>query len=231
MFKKVVLIPAYEPDDKLICLVKKLNKKNVDIVIVDDGSEKQYDDIFKSLEEYAVVLKYKVNMGKGYALKYGINYIDKSIKGNYVVCTMDADGQHDVKDAFKLFDYCIDNPTELVLGMRLRDQKVPFRSRLGNGITRYIFKKISKSDIYDTQTGLRCFSNVLVPYLLSINGNRYEYEMNVLLNLKKNNIQFHEIKIQTIYIDNNESSHFNTIFDSYRIYKDILKFAVRSNHE
>ena len=95
----------------------------------------------------------------------------------------------------------------------------------GNRITRYVFKKKTGLSIYDTQSGLRAFSNKLIDYMLGIDGNRYEYEMNVLLNLNKNNIKFHEIDIKTIYIGNNSSSHFKSFKDSYKIYKEIIKYS------
>ena len=135
---------------------------------------------------------------------------------------MDSDGQHDLGDAIKLCDYVKEHPNVLALGSRRWNNKTPLRSRMGNGITRWVFKKKTGLKIYDTQTGLRAFSSELMDYMLSVKGNRYEYEMNTLLGLKKNNILHSEIDIKTIYIDNNKGSHFKAIKDSYKIYKDIL---------
>lgn len=230
MEKVIILIPAYEPDDKLIELLKTIKNKtnNIDIIVVNDGSNSNYDEIFSLSKKYSNVLSYKENKGKGYALKYGLSYIKRHYEDNYYIVTMDCDGQHKIDDAIKLAKYLKLNKDTLVLGKRLRSYKTPFRSRLGNSITKTIFYVTTGLDIYDTQTGLRAFSSKLIDYMLKVEGERYEYEMNVLLNLKKNNIKVKELEIETIYIDNNSGSHFNTIKDSFKIYKEIIKFSISS---
>lgn len=218
---KIVLIPSYEPDDKLIKLVS--NIKELTIIVVNDGSSEKYNKIYDEVKKYAHVISYKENQGKGYALKQGFKYIKYNYK-NYIVVTMDSDGQHTISDALKLIDYVSKHKNVLCLGKRTWDKTTPLRSRIGNTLTRFIFKKTTKLDIYDTQTGLRAFSNELIDYMLSIKGNRYEYEMNMLLNLKNNNIEYKEIDIKTIYIDNNSMSHYSTFKDSLLIYKTIKKW-------
>ena len=220
--KYVILIPAYEPDLKLIDLVHKINKK-YDTIIVNDGSNSDYDPIFNECAKYAKVLSYDTNMGKGYALKHGYKYIDTNYK-NYVIVSVDSDGQHDLGDAIKLCDYASENLDTLVLGGRHWDKDSPKKNVFGNTITRKVFQKLTGLKIYDTQTGLRAFSYELTPFMLSVPGERYEYEMNTLLSLKNQNIKFKELRIKTIYIGNNETSHFKTFKDSYKIYKEIIKW-------
>ena len=218
--KYIILIPAYEPDEKLINLLKKINKK-YDTVVIDDGSSDK--TVFNDVKKYAKLISYDNNMGKGFALKTGYEYIKANYK-DYVVVSMDSDGQHDLDDAIKLCDYVKEHPNVFVLGSRHWDNTTPLRSRMGNSITRWVFKKKTGLKIYDTQTGLRAFSNELMDYMLSVKGNRYEYEMNTLLGLKSNNILHREIDIKTIYIDNNKGSHFKVVRDSFKIYKDILSW-------
>ena len=220
--KYIVLIPSYEPDDKLIELLKSIPKE-MNIVVVNDGSNESYDGVFKLAKKYGHVIAYKENKGKGYALKTGLKYIKDNYQ-DYIVCTMDGDLQHDISDAMKLMKYANIHNKVLVLGRRTWNKKTPIRSRIGNMITRYVFYLKTGLKIYDTQTGLRAFSNNLTDYLLSIDGDRYEYEMNALLNLRENGIGYHEIPIKTIYINKNETSHFKTIKDSYKIYKEIFKY-------
>lgn len=221
--KKIVLIPSYEPDNKLVKLVNDLNKDEVDIVVVNDGSNETFDNIFKNIENKVHLISYKNNMGKGYALKKGIKYIKDNYKEDYLIITMDSDGQHTIKDAKKLMDYTENNQKVLTIGKRLRDNKIPLRSKLGNGITKFVFFLTTGVKVYDTQSGLRCFTDKLVDYMLSVDGNRFEYEMNVLMMCAKNKIKMKEIVIETIYIDNNSGSHFNKFKDSYLIYKNIFK--------
>lgn len=225
---KIALIPAYEPNIKLVNLVDKLKQKDIKIVVVDDGSGENYKQIFSKICPKADIISYSVNKGKGFALKKGLEFINKKFNGNYVVVTMDADGQHTVQDAIKLCNYIENNPNQLVLGKRVRSKNTPLKSRLGNSITKFIYKISTGIDIYDTQTGLRAFSNKLINKMLKVEGNRYEYEMNVLLKLPKEGVKIKEIEIKTIYIDNNSGSHFNALKDSFRIYKQIIKFSFSS---
>lgn len=225
--KKIALIPAYEPDEKLIILLQELSKHNFIIVVVDDGSGKNYKNIFEEAKKYANVISYEVNCGKGFALKTGLKMIKENFN-SYAVVTVDSDGQHKVLDAENLINFAIEHRDIFVLGMRKRVGKIPIRSRLGNAITRFIYRISTGLDVYDTQTGLRAFSEDFVDDLINIQGNRYEYEMNVLLEFARRNIKMKEIEIKTIYIQNNKGSHFNFLKDSFRIYKEILKFSLSS---
>lgn len=225
--KYIALIPSYEPDDKLIGIVKELHKSNFEIVVVNDGSSIKYNSIFGKCAKYAKVISYDINKGKGYALKTGLTYINDNYKDRIIV-TMDSDGQHTVKDALKLCKIASKNDNTLVLGKRLRGEKTPLRSKIGNGITRLFFRLITGSDIYDTQTGLRAFNSNMIPFLLKVDGDRFDYEMNVLLDAYKNKIILKEENIDVIYENNNRGSHFKTIRDSYLIYKQLIKFMLSS---
>lgn len=225
--KVIILIPSYEPDEKLTTLIDNLSKEDMDVVVVDDGSGPKYKNIFTKCKEHTKVISYKENQGKGYALKKGLKYIKENYTEPYIVVTMDSDGQHTIKDAKKLIKELKKNKDSLILGKRIRNEKTPLRSKLGNTITKFVYKITTGLDVYDTQTGLRAFSDTLIEYLLEIEGNRFEYEMNVLLKCAIDRIQIKEIEISTIYIDDNSGTHFNAIKDSYRIYKDIIKNSIK----
>ena len=223
---KIALIPSFEPDQKLIEIVSELNKNDYKVIVVNDGSEEKYDKIFNKCK--CKVISYdNNNKGKGYALKEGLKFIKNNYENAYIV-TMDSDGQHTVSDANKLIEYLKHNKSTLVLGSRKRSKKTPLKSFLGNMITCFTFDLITHNKIYDTQTGLRAFHSKLIDYMLQIEGDRFEYEMNVLLNLKRNNIKVKELPIETIYIENNKHTHFNSVKDSYKIYKEIIKFSLSS---
>ena len=140
---KIILIPSYQPDEKLIKLLERINLKEFHVVVVDDGSGSDYDNIFIKSKEYAQVIRYDTNHGKGYALKLGLKTISTKYNKDYIVVTMDSDGQHTIEDALKLCEYVSNNPNTLALGMRKRDGKVPFRSRIGNSITKTIYSMVS----------------------------------------------------------------------------------------
>lgn len=227
MCMRVALIPAYEPDDGLISIVRELNDKDFDIVIVNDGTVGK-DNVFKEAERYADVLVHTRNMGKGAAIKTGLKFISTKFVAPYTVVTVDADGQHKVKDVLKVVLRSERETECLILGSRRFRGNIPLRSRFGNTITRFIYRLSSGVKIYDTQTGLRAFSDKLIPILVAITGHYYEYEMNMLMVLAKKGIPIHEEWIETVYIDGNNSSHFHPLKDSVRIYREILKFSASS---
>lgn len=227
-YKFIALIPAYQPDEKLITLVERLKKDKLEIIVVDDGSNKKTQAIFKEIENKCYVIHHDVNKGKGRAIKTGLEFIKNNYNGKYIVITLDCDGQHTTEDAMKLFNYNSKHPKTLVLGSRSFDKDVPLRSMLGNTITRHVYGLVTKVNINDTQTGLRSFSNQLIDEMLEIPGERFEYEINVLLQLAKEEVPIKEIEIETIYLDNNSGSHFNAFKDSFKIYKEILKFSLSS---
>ena len=211
--KEIVLIPSFEPNHKLIELVETIDLKRFDIIVVNDGSSNKYDKVFEKIKNKVHLISYHTNRGKGYALKTGLTYIKNYYQDNYLVVTIDSDGQHKTVDAIKLCDYVKTNPHTLVLGMRKRNNNTPLRSKIGNVITKFVYEMVTNYNIYDTQTGLRCFTDELTDFLLSIKGNRFEYEMNVLLYASKNDIKIHEIEINTIYYNKNKESHFKTFFN------------------
>lgn len=225
---RVALIPAYEPESHLIDLLQNAQEKGLQTIVIDDGSGHSFSDIFEQAAEFAVVLTHRENRGKGWAIKTGLQYIREHYRRPYTVVTMDADGQHQVSDAVRICEAAERNPNALILGSRGLRENVPLRSRLGNTITRFVYKISTGLCIHDTQTGLRAFSGGLLPALLEISGERYEYEMNVLLEFAHKGIGIEETSISTIYFNNNSGSHFNTLKDSYRIYKEILKYSASS---
>ena len=224
----IALIPAYKPGPFLLELAENLWESGFSVVIVDDGSGPQYEKLFFECSRYAELLHHNQNSGKGRALKTGLSYIARRADPNAVVVTIDADGQHRISDALAICKMARQMPNALVLGSRKLGKDAPLRSRFGNTLTHWIYRLSTGRNIHDTQTGLRAFRCRLIPRMLDIPGERYEYEMNVLLYLARTKIRMVEHQIETIYIDNNASSHFNAVKDSLRIYKEILKFSASS---
>ncbi|WP_297632354.1 bifunctional glycosyltransferase family 2/GtrA family protein [uncultured Clostridium sp.] len=225
----VILIPAYKPDEKLIELIKNIKEKcDYKIVIVDDGSGIEYAEIFKKAEKQGCyIVTHEENRGKGRALKTGFNYIKNLNDIQGIVCA-DCDGQHLPKDIIKIGNAIKLHKDCIILGSRKFTGKVPLRSKLGNTVTRGLFTIISGIKIHDTQTGLRGFSIDMIQWLTEIKGERYEYEMNMLLEAKSLNYGFIEIDIETVYLEENKSSHFNPVKDSIAIYLPIIKFSISS---
>lgn len=226
-----VLIPAYQPDARLPRLILELHRAypSTKIVVVDDGSGEQYRDIFEASHTAgAHVISYENNRGKGYALREGFTWI-RDVAGDSPECvvTADADGQHTLNDIFRVGRTCTDTGKS-VLGVREFVGHVPARSRIGNTATSALFWLATGWKLKDTQTGLRAFPVALLPELLKVQGDRYEYELRVLLHLAKFRHPVTQIPIETIYEAGNPTSHFRPLQDSARIWAPLLKFAASS---
>lgn len=226
----VILIPCYNPDEKIMSrFIKELGNAFQNIVFVNDGCSEIYDEYFKKLEKKYPVVKHYKNYGKGRGIKNGLNYILNNYPHCISIITADCDGQHSVEDIKKCYEASLQNQNALILGTRDFDsENVPFKSRYGNKITRNIFKIFVGLSISDTQTGLRAMSRNVAEKTLTINGERYEYETNVLIACKTEDIPIVEVPIKTIYIENNRTSHFNPIKDSILIYKLFIKYILVS---
>lgn len=226
-----VLIPAYKPGDSLIGLVRELSEHDFNrIVVVDDGSGEECSHIFEAIKKLGcLVLLHEKNMGKGRALKTGFDDILANGSGVRGVITADADGQHLVKDIINVGIALLESENTLVLGKRTFAGEVPLKSRFGNTITRHVFNFVSGLHIHDTQTGLRGIPFSSLGDMLTLKGDRYEYEMDMLLEAKRFGLNVKEVDIETVYIDEkNSNSHFNTIKDSWRIYRLIIMFSASS---
>ena len=225
---RIALIPAYEPEEGLAELAKAMADRGFQVPIVDDGSGEAYGPVFQAAAPYARLLRHEKNRGKGAAIQTGLKWIGETAEPPYTVVTVDADGQHLPQDAARVCAAAEAEPDALILGGRRFEGKVPLRSRFGNGVTRWVFRLSTGAKVYDTQTGLRAFSHRLLPGLREVKGERYEYEMNVLMRWAQEGRPLWEIPIQTVYLDQNRSSHFHALRDSVRIYWEILKFSASS---
>lgn len=227
MRSQIALVPAYEPSETLAELAGRLKEAGFEIILVDDGSGEKYRPFFQAAACFATVLIHSENRGKGRALKTGLSYIKENFP-DCVVVTLDSDGQHSVEDAVRVGKRAAENTGCLLLGSRSFDGNVPARSRFGNTVTRFVYHLSTGTHINDTQTGLRAFGSEMIPFMLSVEGERYEYEMNVLLECARQSIPMKEVEIETIYLDHNSASHFDTLKDSFRVYREIIKFAASS---
>lgn len=225
----IIIIPAYCPDERLLNLIIQIRKKlKSPIVIVDDGSSSKYQKIFMLAQEVpkCFVCHNEMNEGKGYSLKKGVKYALEKYPNNCGYITCDADGQHSVEDIISVAKSLIENKESLVLGVRdFSSKDVPRKSKIGNYISSLIFYLITGIRCDDTQTGLRGIQREYENIFISEEGSRYEFEMNFLISMAKKGIDFKEVIIKTIYINNNEGSHFKPIKDSLRIFSGLLKYA------
>ena len=225
------LIPAYKPPEELVSLVSEIFELARDdipqIVVVDDGSGELFEPVFEKLNALSgvTVIKHAINMGKGAALKTGFNHILTTSPSVISIVTADADGQHAPADIVKVVRIALENPDQLIIGTRSFQKEVPFRSRIGNILTRMIYGLLTGVKLIDTQSGLRVWPKRLATHALSVNSNRYEFEMECLISFQRIGTSIPiEVPIRTIYEERNQSSHFNPLTDSALIYFVFLRY-------
>lgn len=228
-----MLIPAYEPGEALIELVQALRVRGFGrIVVVDDGSGLAARRHFERLVEMGpavCVLRHAVNLGKGAALKTGLNHILAATRDMAGVVTADADGQHRPADIEGVAaELCRLQGGALVMGARRFDGAVPLRSLFGNRLSALVLRALVGQRLADTQSGLRGIPTRLIPHLLKLPVNGYEFELDMLIACKHRGIDVVETPIETVYVDGNAASHFNPLWDSMRIYFVLLRFTLAS---
>jgi glycosyltransferase involved in cell wall biosynthesis len=225
----MVLIPAFKPDRKLLTVVEELSSQPeiAGVIVVDDGSGPGFRELFQQVSALPNVqlLIHSVNLGKGAALKTGLNFAAVSYPESLGVVTADADGQHTTEDILRVAAALRATPRHLVLGARRFDTDVPFRSRFGNTLTRAIMRAVTGQKLTDTQTGLRGIPLDFIPKVLVLRPTGYDLELEMLVACRNTGRPIREIPIQTIYLEGNRSSHFNPMRDSMRIYFVFVRFA------
>ncbi len=230
--KVTAVIPTLNPNENILKVVSELKEADFGkIIVVNDGSNSDCNYIFQKLEsEYGcVVLTHQKNFGKGKGIKTAMAYFLENPCENVGIITLDDDGQHTIKDVVNCANALINNTDKLILGTRnFNSPNVPFKSKCGNKITSKIFQFVYGLKISDTQTGLRAMSKDLIKIFISTVGDRFEYETNMLIDCKENNIKIKEVQIDTVYIEGNKGTHFRPLHDSYMIYKRLLKFIFSS---
>ena len=229
--KVSVVLPSLDPDEKLTAVIDGLLEYGFqDIILVNDGSKEEnlhyFTDAAKAHPEITL-LTHQVNRGKGAALKTAFSWFLANRPQGLGVITVDGDNQHHPEDTRACALHMLETG-RVTLGCRdfsLPD--VPPRSRFGNRTTSLVFKLFCGITLSDTQTGLRAIPRSAVETFTQVYGDRFEYETNMLLAMKTAGIPFDEVKIRTVYIEENKSSHFHWLRDSWRIYKLILAHFFR----
>ena len=230
MLNVVALIPAYEPDWRLVGFAESLVEQGFrHVVVVDDGSGEACRDIFKVLSKMpqCTVLHFESNYGKGAALKMGFMFVQMRMSDAIGVVTADCDGQHSVEDCRRLADELAKDPGRMYLGCRdFSLPGVPFRSRFGNRWSSITFLLLHFRWLPDSQTGLRAMPTSMLPMLIDVYGDRFEYEMGVLIKAAWKRVRISSVPISTIYENGNAGTHYRPILDTVRINLRVFSWLI-----
>jgi glycosyltransferase involved in cell wall biosynthesis len=226
------IIPSYNPDENLLKVVQSLRESTDEFIfVIDDGSKEETKHIFETLKKLQdpklILLAHAINLGKGAALKTVFNHILVNYPNIIGVITLDSDGQHSPKDCIAIKEALKKEPKAFVLGYRTFSKDIPLKSYIGNNISKFVYKVILGYDFKDTQTGLRGLSRDFMRECLKITSNRFEFETEQLAYAARS-LQIIEIPIETIYIQNNKSSSFRPLIDSFKIYFVLLRYSLSS---
>lgn len=224
----VIIIPAYNPTEKFVALMRDVSAAFEHIFVVNDGSKPECDEIFATIKTEnpkVAIIAHEVNKGKGAALKTAFSYYKNApaYENTYGFVTADCDGQHTVEDMLMLAEE-LGKAHDHAIHMGARDLNspdMPPRSKAGNKITAFMFRYLYGVKLRDTQTGLRAFSSDLTDWLLGIKGDRFEYEMNVLIKSKDGGGTIYEHTVATLY-EENHTSHFHSFRDSWRVMSTLM---------
>lgn len=229
----VIVIPALNPSDGLLGLAESLTANGCadPVLIVDDGSDDRFRPVFDAAAALSgvEVIRHEKNRGKGAALKTAIRYVEETYgDGLLGIVTADADGQHLRDDIRRVTEFGRLHENDFVMGVRDFSGGVPFRSRFGNQLTLFVLSMLYGIRLVDSQTGLRYLPASILRHLEELPGDRYEFELECILEARKHDYVIVEVPISTVYIDRNASSHFKPLRDSVRIYRVFFRFSISS---
>jgi glycosyltransferase involved in cell wall biosynthesis len=225
----VAVIPSLDPDFKLKNTVGSLVEAGfLHIIVVNDGSKEENLGNFPNSDNIVTLLAHEKNRGKGAALKTAFNYIRENCPEIKSIVTVDGDGQHRSSDALNIARNTLEKGVVSLGSRNFNQPHVPRRSKAGNKATSLAFRILFGLKIKDTQTGLRAYPRDMLKQLCEVDGDRFEYETNQLLEFKKTRVEYEQITIETVYCEENHTSHFRTFVDGFRVFKVIFMFVMSS---
>jgi len=218
--KTFVIIPAYNEEKNISRVIDGAKEYTDNIIVVDDGSRDNTFQIAKTLNESAIVLRHKINLGKGAALKTGC---EAAINlGAEKLVLMDADGQHDPNDIPKLVDKLEKENLDIVFGARQPNENMPTMMFLGNKILTKLINFFLNIKLTDTQTGFKALTSEAYKKL-RWHSSDYSVETEMIVKAGKNNLRYGEVSIQTIYKDNYKGT---TCIDGIKIFFNLIKWVI-----
>lgn len=194
-----IVLPAFQESKILPSVVAEIkNAGYQNIIIVDDGSRDETYKVARSLPS-VIVLRHKINRGKGAASKTGI---EKAIQlGALCIVTMDSDGQHNPNDIERLLKPIQEKRADVVLGTRLKSPKgMPWykivANHIGNALTWYLYGLW----VSDSQSGFRAYSRTAAE-MIDTKTDRYEYDSEVIREIYLHKLRYAEVPIEVRYTE------------------------------
>lgn len=225
-----LVIPLYQPDEEVVDFLTSLRDLlPLKMVVVNDGSGVEYQPLFDRIARIrgCIMLNHSSNLGKGRALKTAFAYLAKNFPDAAGAVTCDGDGQHTAADIERCYRAFLENPEKIILAVRdFTGKNIPWKSRLGNRLSSFFFRKLAQLDLSDTQCGLRALPMAFIKILPDKPGERFEFETIMLLEscnpANEKSFEILQLPIETVYHANHRTN-FRCWHDSYQIIKILLK--------
>lgn len=217
-----VIIPLHNEEKTLRGIVERIKQLNFEkrIILVDDYSNDKSFEI-ASFIDGVTLLRHKMNLGKGAALKTGCEFLLKAKRIPEIIVFLDSDGQHSPEDIPKLVSKLKKENLEIAFGERSLDRKkMPFVKFLGNKALGKIISFLSRVAVQDTQTGFKAFLTKVYPKILW-RASDYSVDTEIIFNTGKNKLKYGTVLIQTFYQDTYKGT---TVFDGIKIFLNCLKY-------
>lgn len=214
-----ILIPAFNAQETLGSVLKKMKPLKMDTVVINDGSSDETGRV--ALENGAQLLENPVNLGKGAALQRGFQHV---LQKNYeIVITLDADGQHDPSEIPSLLTiFQSVQPDILIASRHAAFNQMTFLRRFWNRLGVKAVARLCHSDITDSQSGFRIIRADVLRQI-DLSTSRFETELELLIKACKKKFSVLSIPVVTQKVDGTGSSHFRPVVDTWLVCKVFLR--------
>lgn len=226
MLKIAILIPAFNEEETIEEMIKGFHKDypNASIWVINNASTDHTEDISRRIFKLFNISGGVINepqKGKGNAVRCAFTKIDSDI---YAIA--DADCTYSTLDLNNLIKAMLVNGADMVIGDRLlegayhKENKRPFHS-FGNKLLRTLINYLFNSELKDTQSGYRVFSNRFVKTYPAL-AEGFNIETDMTLHALDKRLKIIEVPIKYVDRPRGSISKLNTISDGFLVLKTLI---------
>lgn len=213
-----IVIPAFNEGKRIERVLEDIKKINLPIIVVDDGS---IDSTSEKARKYQVmVLRHKVNLGKGAAIRTGCEAA--IAMGADAIIMMDSDGQHSVEQLPKFVEKIQSGQFDIVFGSRNMNLGVPLVRFIGNKLASVLIALLFKTYVSDLICGYRALTKKAYIQMV-LQSSDYGIETEMVVKAARLKLKYCEIPIKAIYYDKFKGV---TILDAFGILLNVIKWRI-----
>ena len=213
-----IVVPFYNEKKHIKEVVDGLSSYKLPIVLVDDGSSDSY--ILNAGSQKVTLLKHRINLGKGAAMKTGADFAFSS--GADAVIFMDGDNQHKPEDIKKFIEVLETGKYDAVFGARNFNYSVPLVRYMGNKVVSMLLRILFGIYVSDVLCGFKALTKKAYK-VVRWESVGYGVETEMIARFGKNKLTYKEVPIDAIYHDKVKGV---TILDAFGIMGQIVKWKL-----